>query len=101
MFAKSIARRAPLSATARRVSASMAGLYAPARTAVILSSEPVFAGLFAYVLRGETLSPLGWVGAGLILTSIVTVQFAGRRRVVSDDLPELRDTDGEALLDVA
>jgi drug/metabolite transporter (DMT)-like permease len=73
---------------------------APARTAVILSSEPVFAGIFAYVLRGETLSPLGWVGAGLIVASIVAVQLAARRRAISVNIVERRRTD-EALLDVA
>ncbi len=45
----------------------------PARTALILGSEPAFAGLFAYVLAGETLSPLGWAGAVLILAAILTV----------------------------
>jgi drug/metabolite transporter (DMT)-like permease len=46
----------------------------PARTALILASEPAFAGLFAYVLAGETLRPLGWLGAALILGAIVTVE---------------------------
>ena len=46
----------------------------PARTALILASEPAFAGLFAYAFKGETLSLLGWVGAGLIMAAIVTVE---------------------------
>jgi drug/metabolite transporter (DMT)-like permease len=46
----------------------------PARTALILASEPAFAGLFAYLLKGETLGPLDWVGAVLILTAIVAVE---------------------------
>ena len=46
----------------------------PARTALILASEPAFAGLFAYLLQGETLSLLGWTGAGLIMAAIVTVE---------------------------
>ena len=45
----------------------------PARTALILASEPAFAGLFAYLLKGETLGTLGWVGAGLIMVAIVSV----------------------------
>jgi drug/metabolite transporter (DMT)-like permease len=46
----------------------------PARTALILASEPAFAGLFAYLLKGETLGSLDWVGAVLILTAIVAVE---------------------------
>ena len=45
----------------------------PARTALILASEPAFAGLFAYLLKGETLSLMQWCGAALILAAIVAV----------------------------
>ena len=45
-----------------------------ARTALILASEPAFAGLFAYILLAETLTALGWLGAALILGSIVLVE---------------------------
>ena len=47
----------------------------PARTALILASEPAFAGLFAFVLQGETLSALGWVGAVLIMGAILIVEL--------------------------
>lgn len=47
----------------------------PARTALILASEPAFAGLFAWLLKGETLNALGWLGAGLIMAAIVSVQL--------------------------
>jgi len=47
----------------------------PARTALILGSEPAFAGLFAYLLKGETLGAPQWLGAGLILTAIVAVEL--------------------------
>jgi drug/metabolite transporter (DMT)-like permease len=47
----------------------------PARTALILASEPAFAGLFAYLLKGETLAPIGWLGAGLIMAAIVAVEL--------------------------
>jgi drug/metabolite transporter (DMT)-like permease len=47
----------------------------PARTALILASEPAFAGLFAYLLKDETLGPVQWAGAALILASIVAVQL--------------------------
>lgn len=50
----------------------------PARTALILASEPVFAGLFAYLLRGETLSALQWTGAAVILAAILWVELAPR-----------------------
>ena len=46
----------------------------PARTALILASEPAFAGLFAFLLQGETLSVAGWAGAGLIMAAIVAVE---------------------------
>lgn len=46
----------------------------PARTALILASEPAFAGMFAYLLKGESLSALGWLGALLIMGAIVTVE---------------------------
>lgn len=47
----------------------------PARTALILATEPAFAGLFAYLIKNETLDAWGWVGAGLIMTAIVTVEL--------------------------
>jgi len=47
----------------------------PARTALILGSEPAFAGLFAYLLKGETLDGAQWVGAGLILAAILAVEL--------------------------
>jgi drug/metabolite transporter (DMT)-like permease len=59
----------------------------PARTALILAGEPAFAGLFAYLLKGETLGPLDWVGAALILTAIVAVEAIPYLRPVRP-LPE-------------
>ncbi|MDQ3958065.1 MAG: DMT family transporter [Actinomycetota bacterium] len=47
----------------------------PARTALILASEPAFAGFFAYVLKGETLDSAGWAGALLIMVAIVGVEL--------------------------
>jgi drug/metabolite transporter (DMT)-like permease len=46
----------------------------PARTALILAGEPAFAGLFAWLLTGQTLSATGWVGAALIMLAIVAVE---------------------------
>ena len=59
----------------------------PARTALILASEPAFAGLFAWLLADERLSALGWLGAGLILASIIAVEAVPYLRRVAP-LPE-------------
>jgi len=52
----------------------------PTRTALILASEPAFAGLFGYLLAGDRLSGLAWVGAALIMAAIVAVEVAPRLR---------------------
>ena len=52
----------------------------PARTALILASEPVFAGVFGYLLAGDRLSPVGWLGAAMIVVSIVAVDAVPRLR---------------------
>lgn len=59
----------------------------PARIALILTSEPVFAGLFAFLLQGETLTLVSWVGAALIMFAIVMVEMVPRLRV-TEPLPE-------------
>lgn len=59
----------------------------PARTALILASEPAFAGAFAFLLAGERLNAAGWTGAGLILASIVAVETLPYLRRVAP-LPE-------------
>jgi drug/metabolite transporter (DMT)-like permease len=40
------------------------------RTALVFAAEPVFAGLFGYLLAGDRLGSLGWAGCALILTGI-------------------------------
>jgi drug/metabolite transporter (DMT)-like permease len=52
----------------------------PARTALILASEPAFAGLFGWLLADDRLSAVGLLGAGLILAAIVAVEVAPRFR---------------------
>jgi drug/metabolite transporter (DMT)-like permease len=52
----------------------------PARTALILASEPAFAGLFGWLLAGDRLSPLSWLGALLIMAAIVAVEVVPRLR---------------------
>jgi len=52
----------------------------PARTALILASEPAFAGLFGWLAGGEHLSALAWSGAALITVAIVAVEVVPRLR---------------------
>ena len=52
----------------------------PARTALILASEPAFAGLFGWLLADDRLSPTEWLGAGLIMAAIVAVEVTPRFR---------------------
>ncbi len=52
----------------------------PARTALILASEPAFAGLCGYLFAGDRLSWLGWLGAGLIMAAILAVELVPRLR---------------------
>ena len=52
----------------------------PARTALILAAEPAFAGLFGYLLAGDRLTALGWLGAALIMAAIVAVDAVPRLR---------------------
>jgi drug/metabolite transporter (DMT)-like permease len=56
----------------------------PVRTAIILTSEPVFAGLFGY-LDGDRLGASGSIGAGLIFLGIVLAELIPMvRRAYSD-----------------
>jgi drug/metabolite transporter (DMT)-like permease len=52
----------------------------PARTALILASEPAFAGLFGYLLAGDRLGAVEWLGAATILAAIVAVDAVPRLR---------------------
>jgi drug/metabolite transporter (DMT)-like permease len=51
----------------------------PTRTALILVSEPAFAGLAGFLLLGEVLSGRGWTGAGLILAGMVVAELSPQR----------------------
>jgi drug/metabolite transporter (DMT)-like permease len=56
----------------------------PSEAAVIVSTETLFAALAAYLVLGERLPGIGWIGAGLILLATLLVQLgpslvAGRR----------------------
>jgi drug/metabolite transporter (DMT)-like permease len=58
----------------------------PTKTAVILTMEPVFAGLFGFLLAGEHLSARGWAGACCILAGMLVAEL-GR----SPSLPSRAD----------
>ena len=50
------------------------------RTALILASEPAFTALCGYLFNDERLQAVGWLGAMLIMGSIVAVELAPRLR---------------------
>ncbi len=52
----------------------------PARTALILASEPAFAGLFGWLLADERLDAIQWAGAALIMAAILAVELYPRLR---------------------
>jgi drug/metabolite transporter (DMT)-like permease len=55
----------------------------PTRTAIILTMEPVFAGLFGYAFAGERLTLAGWIGAAAILAGMLIAELrvpSSRRR---------------------
>jgi drug/metabolite transporter (DMT)-like permease len=52
----------------------------PARTALILASEPAFAGIFGYALNDERLSAVALLGAALIMAAILAVEVVARLR---------------------
>ena len=51
----------------------------PTRTAVILTMEPVFAGLFGWLLLDERLTFRGWIGAALILAGMLVAELWPRK----------------------
>jgi drug/metabolite transporter (DMT)-like permease len=53
----------------------------PSEAAVIVSLETVFAALAAYLVLGERLSAVGWLGAALILGSTLLLQVGAAIRV--------------------
>ena len=53
----------------------------PARSAIIMSMEPVFAALFAVLLGGESVTVRMLLGGALVLTAMLIVELAPRRHV--------------------
>ena len=52
----------------------------PTKASVVATLEPVLASLFAYLWWGERFSPLGYLGAGLVLFAVLLIVFGSRRR---------------------
>lgn len=71
----------------------------PTRTAVILTMEPVFAGVFGFLLLGERLTGRGWVGCGLILAGMLTAELGAGAPppVPPEDQTSTAARDGEGL----
>lgn len=62
----------------------------PAHTGVIFSLEPVFAALFAFLVTGETLTVRGYIGAGIVLLSVLIAEIdlsRWRRAKQTEQLP--------------
>jgi drug/metabolite transporter (DMT)-like permease len=53
----------------------------PTHTALIYAAEPVFAGLFSFLLIGEVLGPRQIAGSALILAGMVISEF----RMMNDE----------------
>jgi drug/metabolite transporter (DMT)-like permease len=55
----------------------------PTHTGIIVSMEPVFAVIFAYIFEGETLSSRGFVGAALVLLSVLFAELDVKKLFVA------------------
>ncbi|MER7208993.1 DMT family transporter [Streptosporangium sp. NPDC000239] len=49
----------------------------PVRTSLLLTTEPVFAGLFGFWLAGDRLTVVGWSGAALMLLAVLAAENGG------------------------
>ena len=56
----------------------------PTRTAIIMSMEPVFAAFFAVLLGGESLTLRMLLGGSLVLTAMIVVELAPRRKIEAE-----------------
>jgi drug/metabolite transporter (DMT)-like permease len=59
---------------------------APTRAAVIMTMEPVWAGLFAVVLGGEVLGARVLVGGTVVLAAMYLVELGPGQRAVAEDV---------------
>ncbi len=56
----------------------------PTRTAIIMSTEPVFAALFAVVLGGEAATSRMLLGGALVLSAMLIVELVPRRKIEAE-----------------
>jgi drug/metabolite transporter (DMT)-like permease len=56
----------------------------PARSAIIMSMEPVFAAFFAVLLGGESVTARMLLGGGLVLAAMLIVELLPRRRIEAE-----------------
>ncbi|MDF2533245.1 MAG: eamA-like transporter family protein [Clostridia bacterium] len=49
-------------------------------TGLILSLEPVFSAVFAFAFLNEVLTPKGYIGAALLLTSVIIAEFDFKKK---------------------
>jgi drug/metabolite transporter (DMT)-like permease len=56
----------------------------PTRSAIIMSMEPVFAAVFAVLLGGEDLTLRMLVGGAMVLTAMLAVEVAPRRKLEAE-----------------
>ncbi len=56
----------------------------PTRSAIIMTMEPVFAAFFAVLLGGEELTARMIVGGAMVLTAMLVVELAPRRKVEAE-----------------
>jgi len=57
------------------------------RAAVVATLEPVIAAILAYSLFGECFGPIGYVGSGLIIASVLLTVWDGARERLRAPLP--------------
>lgn len=62
---------------------------------LLLTGEPVFTAAFSYLLLGETLSFMGWIGAALIVASVVIATYVEGRQAAK--APHLQSIAAEQL----
>lgn len=65
----------------------------PTRIAIVFTMEPVFAGLFGYLLLGELLTAGGWVGSALILAGMLVAELLAPVREAPATSPSSRPWD--------
>jgi len=69
----------------------------PTRTSLILATEPAFAGVFGYLLAGDRLAPLAWLGAAVMILGILMMEAKPVAPVRQRPCPSARVDPSEGL----